>query len=388
MGDPPADALIADLFDAHGHEGVGQLMSDLLNSEWVGEGEVGRKAEAFLTAERESGFVDAAQLTSTLEAGQSVFAEHGPEIILILGCYSLPAAYAAANGVKVLRQTDYLTRQPDRRLIETAQIIVDVMQPGGLEPGGIGQRSAEKTRIMHAAIRHLILHRPDHPWDTEKFGIPINQEDLAATLMTFAFIAIDGLDRMHIVTTPEERESYLAAWREVGRIMGVAGELLPANFVHAEQLTRAIQADQVLSGVPPTDPAWADGRLMTGPLLGVLDAKMLPGIPATMMRLFLPRDVADGLGVPRRPIADALIHSVVRAFGWLDTNLLERFSRRSRVLRHVSLDLMQMMLEWERGGDRQPFRIPDSLDWYDETSSKRTLAQRVLTRSAALTTRA
>jgi hypothetical protein len=206
--------------------------------------------------------------------------------------------------------------------------------------------------------------------------------------MTFAFIAIDGLDRMHITTSPAERESYLAAWREVGRIMGVADALLPANFDHAEQITRAIQADQVLSGVPPTDPAWADGRLMTGPLLGVLDAKMLPGVPATMMRLFLPRDVADGLGVPRRLIADALIHNIVRGFGWLDTNLLERFSRKSRVLRHVSLDLMQMMLEWERGGDRQPFRIPDSLDWYDETGSKRTFGQRVLTRSAALTTRA
>ncbi len=387
MGDPPADALIAELFDAHGHEGVGQLMTDLLDSEWVGEGEVGEKAEAFLTAERQSGFSDAAHLSATLEAGQAVFAEHGPEIILILGCYSLPAAYAAANGVKVLRQTDYLTNQPDRRLIETAQIIVDVMQPGGLEAGGIGQRSAEKTRIMHAAIRHLILHRPDHSWDTARLGVPINQEDLAATLMTFAYIAIDGLHKMHISTTPTERESYLAAWREVGRIMGVAPELLPATFSRAEQLTRAIQDDQVLQGVPPTDPAWSDGRLMTVPLLGVLDSKMLPGVPATMMGLFLPRDVADGLGVPRRPIADRVIHAVVRAFGWLDTNVLERFGRRSRVVRHVSLDLLQMMLDWERGGNRQPFRIPDSLDWYNEPGAKHTLGQRALTRTAKLTAR-
>ncbi len=386
VGDPPADALIADLFDAHGHKGVGQLMAALLDSEWVGDGEVGAKTEAFLTAERESRFSDATHLSQTLAAGQAVFAEHGPEIILILGCYSLPAAYAAAKGVKVLRQTDYLTKQPDRRLIETAQIIVDVMQPGGLEAGGIGQRSAEKTRIMHAAIRHLILHRSGHQWDTAELGVPINQEDLAATLMTFAFIAIDGLDRMHVVTTPAERDSYLAAWREVGRIMGVAPELLPASFAHAEQLTRAIQADQVLSGVPPSDAAWDDGRLMTVPLLGVLDRKMLPGVPAALMRLFLPKDVADGLGVPARPIADRIIHGIVRGFGWLDTKVLERFSRRSRILRHVSLDLMEMMLEWERGGSRQPFRIPDSLDWYDE-AGPRTVGQRVLTRSATLIAR-
>jgi hypothetical protein len=173
VGDQPADDLITELFDKHGHEGVGQLMQALLDTEWVGESEAGREAEAFLLAERQSAAdqgltPDPDEFESTVEAGQAVFAEHGPEIMLILGCYSLPAAYAAANGVQVLRQTDYLTKMPDRHLVE-------------------------KTRLMHAAIRHLIVHRPGHPWDTQQLGVPINQEDMAATLMTFCYIVIDQM---------------------------------------------------------------------------------------------------------------------------------------------------------------------------------------------------
>jgi hypothetical protein len=358
-------------------------MSDLLTHEWVGDNEVGRRSEAFLSAERLSGRgATVAGIEAAVAAGQAVFAEHGPEIILILGTYSLPAAYAAANGVKVLRQTDYLTNQPLRRLVETSQVVVDVMRPGGLRPDGEGVRAAEKIRLMHAAIRHLIVHRPDQSWDAERLGVPINQEDMAATLMTFCYIPVDGLRRLGVKLTPEEKESYLAAWREVGRIMGVAPELLPESFSHAEQLTRAIEDDQVLHGVWPDDPAWADGKAMTGPLLGVLDSLTLPGIPSALMRMFLPADVADGLGVPRRLFSDRLVRVMARFFGMLD-RLLEPLSRRSRLLRAASMSLLQGLIGWERGGEREPFRLPTTLRWYSDPAAPRSIAQRLLHRTVA-----
>lgn len=386
MGDPPADRLIAELFDDGGRESVAQLMRDLLTHEWVADNEVGRRAEAFLTGERVSGASSTiGGVEAAVAAGQAVFAEHGPEILLILGTYSLPAAYAAANGVKVLRQTDYLTRQPLRRLLETSQFVVDVMLPGGLGPEGHGVRSAEKVRLMHAAIRHLILHRPDHPWDAERLGIPINQEDMAATLMTFAYIPADGLHRLGVRLAPEEQASYLAAWREVGRIMGVTPELLPHSFSQAEQITRAIQDDQVLHGVPAGDPAWADGRAMAGPLLEVLESKTLPGVPSALMRMFLPADVADGLGVPRRLVSDALVRGIARFFGMFDRVVLERFARRSRVLRAASMSLIQGLIDWDRGGEREPFRLPTTLHWYSDPARPRSIGQRLLHGALSLT---
>jgi hypothetical protein len=43
-----------------------------------------------------------------IDAAQNLFVDHGPEILITLGCYALPDAYAARKGVKVLHRTAYL----------------------------------------------------------------------------------------------------------------------------------------------------------------------------------------------------------------------------------------------------------------------------------------
>jgi hypothetical protein len=53
--------------------------------------------------------------------------------------------------------THRLINHPFRRIVETAQFVLDVMAPDGLGHSGRGVRSAQKVRLMHAAIRHLIL---------------------------------------------------------------------------------------------------------------------------------------------------------------------------------------------------------------------------------------
>src|SRR5262245_15657081 len=78
----------------------------------------------------------------------------GPEIIMTLFCYGLPSCYAAAKGVQVLALTTRLFSNPTRRVIETAQMVVDVMAPGGLAARGRGIRTAQKVRLMHAAVRY------------------------------------------------------------------------------------------------------------------------------------------------------------------------------------------------------------------------------------------
>ena len=183
-----------------------------------------------------------------ITAGQDVFQELGPEILLILGCYSLPAAYAATRGARVLGQTGFLSEDTDRRLAETSQMVLDVMSTGGLTPTGRGVRAAEKVRLMHAAIRHLIVGRTDQPWDQAENGLPINQEDLAATLMTFSYLVVDGLRKLGFSVTAGEAEDYLEAWKLVGRLMGVLPELIPANFAEAKTLTERIEQRQIAPG--------------------------------------------------------------------------------------------------------------------------------------------
>ena len=91
-----------------------------------------------------------------------------------LACASLPACYAARRGVQLLSLTARLQSDPVRRIGETAQLTLDGMAPGGLVPGGRGVRDAQKVRLMHAAVRHLV--RDSDVYDPE-WGVPINQED-------------------------------------------------------------------------------------------------------------------------------------------------------------------------------------------------------------------
>jgi hypothetical protein len=67
--------------------------------------------------------------------------------------------------------------------------------------------------------------------------IPLNQEDMAATLAAFGVAPIFALERMGLPLTLDERECYLALWRHLGYYLGVSPRLLETHFIdwaHAE----------------------------------------------------------------------------------------------------------------------------------------------------------
>ena len=321
------------MFAARGADGVKTLAHSLFAYE-LDEERLPDEAIEFLARSREM------RPDEEVTAGQEVFQELGPEILLILGCYSLPAAYAATRGARVLSQTGFLTEDTDRRLAETSQMVLDVMSAGGLTPTD-AVRAAEKVRLMHAAIRHLILGRTDQPWDQPENGLPINQEDFAATLMTFSYLVVDGLRKLGFSVTAGEAADYLEAWKLVGRLMGVLPELIPANFAEAKALTERIEQRQIAPGEV--------GRSLLTALLRVLDAKTTPGVPAALMRRMLPRPVADGLGVPRHAVRDDLVLALTIALRLLDP-LLRLLGTRTRAFRVFSMDLLQYMIDRDRGG--------------------------------------
>lgn len=354
-GDPPADERVRRILDREGVGGVERIMHTLVVEELLPGEELQQLAH--FDADHETD-------PATIRRGQRVFEEHGPEILWVLGCYSLPSAFASANGVEVLAQTNFLTQQTNRRLIETSQMVVDVLTEGGLNQGGRGTTTIEKVRLMHAAIRILVTRRTDQVWDADRLGVPINQEDLAGTLMTFSYLAVDGLKKLGIRLTREEREAYLATWFHIGRQMGLTPDLIPTDFRSAKQLTKAIQDRQIR----PT----ATGREMLIPLLATLDSKSLPGVAAASMRRCLPRRVADGLGVPRQPLLDFFLLVGTWVIGVADRWLV-RVKGRSGIYRRVGMLLVGELLLRQRGGSRPNFALPDSLDWYHaETRTART----------------
>src|ERR1700752_4805540 len=113
-----------------------------------------------------------------IKIAQEVFAQNGPEIALILNYKALPLCYSCKNGAKVLATTGRLMTQGDdttkmmRRLLETSQMVINVMTEGGLSPNGAGIITVKKVRLYHAAIRYFLLNSGKHSvvWDADIYG--------------------------------------------------------------------------------------------------------------------------------------------------------------------------------------------------------------------------
>lgn len=350
-GDPPADAVVASLFADGGVDAVRGLMSTLVTDDAFVPEALPADLRAYLVATDVPDVRDAA----TIAAGERVFAVHGPEILMVLCCSSLPSSYSARKGVQVLHRTAYLAKRPTRRLFETAQMIIDVMSPGGLSATGRGLRTAQKVRLMHAAIRHLVQHDPSRPWDLDGLGLPINQEDLLGTLMTFSWLILEGLETLGVPLDPEDQAAYTATWMHVGKVMGIEPALIPSTVDETEWLTRTIERRQVA----PSD----EGREMTAALLEMMDTNVpapLRSVPPGLIREFLPADVADFLGVPSHRLEEVLqaaAEHLVRPF----ERLYDRVAGRHVAVRSFAIRLLQGMEAVELGDRRAKFAVPDSL---------------------------
>lgn len=312
QGDPAADAIIMALLESGQVPGAGPLLAMLNGPRALPEERLPPLLRDYLAHAPEL----PAMAPERLARGAAVFAAHAPEILLVLGFYSLPAAYAARNGVQVLVRTGYLEQRPLRRVFETTRAVVDMMRPGAFASGGSGARAAQKVRLIHAAVRHLLRTDARRAWP-EALGVPINQEDLAGTLMTFSFLVLDGLRKLNIALSPGEREDYLYAWMIVGRGLGVRADLLPSSVREAEALTRQIYRRQIAAS--------AEGQRMTRALIRALRELVpfacLDGVPAAMIRHFLRQDpfggvdVASLLGVPRADWSAHLVRGLVWTMG-------------------------------------------------------------------------
>lgn len=349
-GDALADATVAAVFAAGQTDAVSNLMATLMRNDQAAPAALPPVVRDYLA--QTSGA--AAHHPETVARGQRVFADHGPEILMLLCCYSLPSSYAARKGVQVLHRTAYLAKRPTRRLFETAQMIVDVLSPGGLDAGGRGVRTAQKVRLMHAAIRHLILADTRTPWPAE-LGTPINQEDLLGTLMTFTWLILDGLQRQRIALSDADQAAYLDTWLSIGELMGIEPGLLPRTVADAKALTAIIERRQVAPS--------PEGREMMAALLGMM-CDNVPSefrtLPSSLLREFMPADVATFLGVPNHVMERELLALAERLLHPLEM-FADLEARRHAIIRAFSVHLLNAMTRLELDGQRARFALPDTL---------------------------
>jgi len=348
VGDPDVDELIAGHVALHGPQSLDRLLRELFRTQQMPESDPLVRSYLAVLPRFNLGDRD------VIARGQQLFDLYGPEVLMILGSYSLPLAYAAGHGVQVVDRSRRLKDDPIRRLCDTAQMVVNVMQPGQLEEGGVGWRATRKVRLIHALVRQRVQSEATNPWRAE-WGLPINQEDQAGTLLTFSIATLDGLRRMGARVTSAEADAYIMAWSAVGQLLGVAPSLLPSSEEEATVLALRIGKRQVRST--------PEGRQLTVQLLNSVQTLFpFPGYAASLTHFFLEdtvfgENVAAALELPKanwtRWLVRARAAQKRAVLGWLNWVPGAR-QRRSWVAREFA----QRMILHKRPEVETPFEVP------------------------------
>ena len=84
----------------------------------------------------------------------------------------------------------------------------------------------------------------EEPYDADKLGKPVNQEDLAYTLLTFGYCIANGLEKLGRRWSLKEKEAFLHTWKVIGHTIGIQDNLITDNWDEAEKLFLVIQKRQ------------------------------------------------------------------------------------------------------------------------------------------------
>jgi lysophospholipase L1-like esterase len=299
-----------------------------------------------------------------LMIASEVFKHHGPKILFILLCKSLPLCYTCWRGAKVLYRTGRLRVNDgsldafSRRVMETAQFVVDMMTHNNFEHDGTAIVATQKVRLMHATIRYFAQQRA---WDIDTYGIPINQEDLAGTLLSFSVTILDGLDQLGVMLTPEERSAYMHLWSVVGTMIGIDSELVVEDESEARALMKAIMDRQAGPSM--------EGAELTNACIELMNERMVVGplkrLSPYFVRFFIGDHYADML---RIATVDSDNSFVLEAAQWLDKGIRgmnERNLLLAALGRSLSHSMVTGFMRFTNAAKHEQFYLPSALtdDW-------------------------
>lgn len=235
------------------------------------------------------------QLMQQLDHGQHVFWTYAIPALLVYLTRSLPEGYAAPTFSAVLHLSGNLEHHTYRRLMGTLQMLVNVssvgsfesrrlgiVHPNGHQTPGKAISTAKQLRLLHAGVRyiaqrhvagelpanrpvgartgvtgpflHLTFRAQPHELraavrreaDGAPSAVPVNREDLLATIVALSYLVIDGLRQLDLGLERRDEESLWAVWQTFARLMGIhptdrwqSDAYVPANVDQADEFYRA-----------------------------------------------------------------------------------------------------------------------------------------------------
>ncbi|MQY31203.1 oxygenase MpaB family protein [Nocardia aurantia] len=249
----------------------------------------------------------------TIRRAERVFRMGGIDGLYIARDVALLGGYLASGFNKTLIRTGALEKGPAKRFAETLQWALDVTSDEGMRPLGAGYRATMQVRLIHALVRKHVSAQPD--WDSAEWGLPINQTDMAATLVGALVSPFLGAMPMGVVPARGDLEAAAHLTRYVGWLIGVRDEWLPTGFRDSVRIlyhcmtaiTNPDETSAQLAMPMADDPlrwhypnlAGLRGRIARAQHLSI--ASLFLG-PASMRQLGLPATVPPWYPLARLPV--------------------------------------------------------------------------------------
>ncbi len=357
-GDPLADQVITDIIEEHGHDKAREVFNDLIRDIDLPISLRTPSLEAYL---QESQSIGNLITQNELNNSYMLFIDHGPKMLLALFYKSLPLLYTNEKGAKVLINTGRLAHNEEnmeifsRRIAETGQFLMDVLDNFGLRMGGEGIKSIQKIRLIHASVRHFVQQSN---WKNEINGVPINQEDLVLTLLTFSNSILSSLDQLKLRYPQEQAEAYLKRWQAIGILMGIRKELIPVNRTDADWLLERILTRQAKGS--------REGKTLTKALI-YFSRETIPGkifdiTPRTLIQFYVGDNYAKMLGAYSwwYVIARFIPDVILKIFN-LGEHLETKSSRLKWVADKLSVLLVKAMVNYFNRYKDKSFQVRSEL---------------------------
>ncbi|GAA0430604.1 secreted protein [Actinoplanes capillaceus] len=190
------------------------------------------------------------------------------------------------------------------RISKTAKLGYDIGAVNAYKPDGEMIVTAVKTRLVHAAVRHLL---PQSPYWTPvaEEDIPISQADIMVTWHSLPTTVMRKLTEWKVPIPAAESAAFLHSWQVGAYLLGVKEEYIPNSWAEANS-----QAEQVLDPILRPTP---EGIKLADILLNLgapIDAGILSaGILGAFTRFMLGDEIANWLKIPRELIWDPLLRT-------------------------------------------------------------------------------
>jgi len=243
------------------------------------------------------------------------------------------------------------------RILNTAKLVLAVGQPNNFTPHGNAINTIAKVRLSHAFVRNSLLNNPDEKWDPNLHNIPINQRDMAGTLVCFMGLVPDGLERFGVNFEPKEIEGYIHLWNITGQLIGIRSDLLVDDYEDCLGFARYFFRElskQSQVGMDLQKALIEYLRIETPGKLG-------HGIHETMMRYLLGDKICDMLNIRKSDWTRIFIPVVKMVMKDVD-ELGDRSEFFARESSFVFRNMLRMALYVLRQGKRVDFELAEKTE--------------------------